>query len=752
MPSCRAILGAFVAASCCAPVLAAPGQPLAARGLLVDSVLEVIVVEADTGHPVPWANVLLKGGGGGLADKSGVCRLTRLSPGPLEFRVLHVAYQPSSSLRGLVVAGEVSRVTVRLEPLIRELDPVAVQEDRAPPLSESARGRVSIDAATSSALPNPSDDPFQLIRFVPGALGNDVGSDFHLRGGGVEETLVRIDGMEVRSLFHGRDFGGLTGIVPLGIVEQLDVHSAAFPAELGGRTSGAIDVALRDQGANGLHGAFAADVTAARALIEQHGRRGSLFVSAREGYLGSVLGAIQDDAVIQPAYRDLLLRGIRRIGPSTSIRGNYLRVEDHVRYEDGIATHDVDADYLDQYVWSGVRWIASRRIVADGTAFAATSSQGRRTGPESIDNLDARRVGGRLEMAVGLGSHIVEAGLEAEREWTDTMLRNMEVVAVRRDGTVESVDAAALPERAVADRSATWIQDEWAVHRRLSLNIGMRLSHDTFSDDLVFGPRLGGALFLPSGWLLRGAWGRHAQPPRREANGQADLLVLSERVQSADHALVGLERKFGGFRLGTEAWEKRFHPLDAVVTREVDGVVERHVISHGLARGIEVYARHDGRSTAWWLAYALGRSEWSDGRSTYSRDFDALHALALANTLNLGANWDVGVTYRFRTGTPYTAQMWHRDAGENWVLDEGGLNAERLPDYHRIDLRLRRRFRFDGWEASLWGEALNLTNHDNVLWYAWRLRDPGGAVRADAERVRRTGVPGIPSVGFEVRF
>jgi hypothetical protein len=557
--------------------------------------------------------------------------------------------------------------------------------------------------------------------------------------------------MEVRSLFHGRDFGGLTGIVPLGVVEQLDVYSAAFPAKIGGRTSGAIDVSLRDHGDAGFHGAFAADVTAARALVEQHGRKGSLFVSAREGYLGSVLDAVQDDAVIQPAYRDLLLRGIHRVGPSTSVRGNYLRVEDHVRYADGIDSHDVDADYLDQYLWSGARWIASRNVVADGTAFATTSSQARRTGPETIDNRDSRRAGGRLEATVGLGSHVVEAGVEGEREWTDTTLRNVEVVAVRRDGTVESVDPTALPERTVADRSAAWVQDEWESNR-LSLNVGLRISHDTSSDDWVPCPRVGGALLLPSRWLLRAGWGRHAQPRRREADGPAALLLFSERVQSAYHTVVGLERQFAGFRLGTEAWEKQFDPLDAVVTRTVDGVVERHVISHGLSRGIEAHLRHDGKSTDWWLAYSLGRSEWSDGRSTYTRDFDALHSLAFANTFRMGADWDVGVTYRFRTGTPYTAQKWHREADERWLLDEGGLNAARLPDYHRIDLRLRRWFRFDGWEAALWGEALNLTNHDNVLWYAWRLRDASGEPRADAERVQRTGVPGLPSVGIEARF
>jgi hypothetical protein len=64
---------------------------------------------------------------------------------------------------------------------------------------------------------------------------------------------------------------------------------------------------------------------------------------------------------------------------------------------------------------------------------------------------------------------------------------------------------------------------------------------------------------------------------------------------------------------------------------------------------------------------------------------------------------------------------------------------------------VRRHFQFDGWQLSVYAEALNLTNHPNVLWYAWRKYGDEGPL-SDPERVTRTGVPGIPSVGMEVRF
>jgi hypothetical protein len=51
---------------------------------------------------------------------------------------------------------------------------------------------------------------------------------------------------------------------------------------------------------------------------------------------------------------------------------------------------------------------------------------------------------------------------------------------------------------------------------------------------------------------------------------------------------------------------------------------------------------------------------------------------------------------------------------------------------------------------TVFAEGLNLTNHDNVLWYSWGFEDRGG-VRVP-EREPRTGIPGVPSLGIEARF
>jgi hypothetical protein len=713
--------------------------------------VELTIVDAATGEGVPWAQVTLPAGASRLADEHGRCRLEDLPPGPLRLRVSQVSYHPREELVVQVDASRTAREIVSLEPAVRQLAPVVVRGDPGRTPREGTRGRETVLTERVAALPNPTDDLFQIVRVLPGVAAEDVGGVFHLRGGGPEETLVRLDGMDVRSMFHGRDVGGLTGIVPLELVDRVDVYPGAFPAELGGRLSGALDVHLRDGGAPGVHGRLAADVTAARGAVERHGERSSWFLAAREGYLHRILDSLQDDVVVQPAYRDLLVRSVLRPDPSQAYAANYLRVEDHVVYEDGIDAHAVSAGYVDHYLWGTVRWDPSSRFRLGGVVDGAFSRQRRRVETDGRDDRDGWRAGGRLEARLAQGAHVWKAGVETEREWGDYAFRGRDVVRIDAQGRVQEVEALDVSGSLAARRSAAYLQDEWAPWKSLALAVGLRASHDTGTDEVFLSPRVAAAIDLPARWLLRGAWGSHVQPPRVGLTGESELLVSSERAQRALHSVVGVEKAIGRLQLGVDVWEKRFRPLDGVVSRTVDGVVERHVIMDGRSRGFEASVRREGRRSTGWFAYSLDRSDWSDGDRVYSRDFDALHTLALANTFRIGPDWDVGVSYRFRTGTPYTEQKWRRE-GDAWTLNEDQPNAARLPDYHRVDLRVTRRFRFDGWEMSVWGEALNLTNHDNVLWYAWRLRRPDGSVRDDPERVARTGVPGIPSLGIEARF
>lgn len=716
--------------------------------------LRLLVLDAETGEPVAWANVVsLDGSHGYLADGNGIVEV-KVPAGPARYRAVHVSYRPSPEIYVEIAAGGVRERTVFLAPSAYEVETIQIRADRVHSPGRSVEGIRSLSAENTAALPNPTDDAFRTVRMLPGVSSGDVGSRFHLRGGGVDQLLVRVDGMNLREFFHGREFGGITSVVPGGAIGRIDVYPAGFPANMGGRLSGAVDLDLRAGGDEGTHGSVAADATSARLLVEGNTPTGSYLVSARQSYLDRILDRIQDEAVVRPRYRDLLLHAVHRPDPARSISVNYLRTEDHALYSDRVDAHFVDADYGDDYLWSTFRFLPTGNVSVGGTLHRAWTHDRRDFGIGGHAEEGRERVGGRLQVQIQDNAHLWSLGGEAAREWGHWAF---EAAGAPGAGGVATpateADALGQPEMHAYARTlgAAWIQDDWRASDRLTFHLGLRYSRDGDTNRDFYAPRASAALQVPHLGSLRGYWGAYDQPPRKVPDATTDEQFVAEELQVAEHRGIGLEREWAGVRFGMDAYEKIFHRLDGVVTRVTSGVEERHFVTHGRSRGVEAFVRRIGRTSNWWFAYTLGRSEWSDGERTFSRDFDQLHALTFSNTIQLDADWDVGFTYAFHTGTPYTEQTWQR-AGENdWALTEGLPNGARLPDYHRLDVRLRRQFRFETWDLSVYAEALNVTNHPNVLWYGWRIYDDRGPL-PEAERVTRRGVPGVPSVGLEVRF
>jgi hypothetical protein len=473
-------------------------------------------------------------------------------------------------------------------------------------------------------------------------------------------------------------------------------------------------------------------------------------VSAREGYLDRVLRKLRDGFDAQSEYRDLFIRGLVQplSGARTSV--NYLRSEDHIFYEPGIDAHAVDSDYVDHYLWStttfdGGSWSA------DGTVHWVRSDQQRVVASTNRDDQMLDRYGVRLEATVfPLEGHAVSAGGQIERETGFFRYRGDDVIAVAEDGTVRTLSDLADEGRVDESRASFFVQDEWKPAPSLALNLGLRAARDSGTRRLRTSPRASGA-WKRGPFTLKAGWGVFEQPPSGAIDMEEDVQIRSQRRNRAIHRVVGAESRFGATRVGLDVWDKDFEALDGVITHSTAEGVSRYVIRNGNSRGVEFFVNRTAGDVNWWISYTLGRTEWSGEDVALSRDFDRLHALTLSNTFVLSKDWDVGLSYSFHSGTPYTEESWSRDElTRQWVLEEDLPNSSRLPNYQRVDVRVRRHFQFEGWQMAVYAEGLNLTNHENVLWYAWRLKSENGS--REPERLTRTGLPGIPSVGVEFRF
>ena len=118
--------------------------------------------------------------------------------------------------------------------------------------------------------------------------------------------------------------------------------------------------------------------------------------------------------------------------------------------------------------------------------------------------------------------------------------------------------------------------------------------------------------------------------------------------------------------------------------------------------------------------------------------------------------------FQFHSGWPFTPQIIKFDTltvfqGEGlesalrWRDEFGALNSERLPAYHRLDLRVTRRFAVRRGTLDVYLDLFNAYNQQNLRSYDYMAMVIEGEVkwvRVPDEEL----LPILPSIGFRWEF
>jgi len=381
-------------------------------------------------------------------------------------------------------------------------------------------------------------------------------------------------------------------------------------------------------------------------------------------------------------------------------------------------------------------------------------------------------------------------------------------------------------------RFFAYIQNKWTPFSKLTVQPGLRFDRYEFIDRSYFSPRLSLTYDLNPATKLTTAWGIYRQSPGFEklldAGQIFDLLKFGDlqglAAERAMHIVVGLHRDLGDpWQLSIEAYHKKFDDLidqaSGFVTRPVavyvagaPGVAESYLVQdrlvfakitgtannvQGTAHGLDVRIekRIQGAGNRWfgWLSYSFGKStrkQTLDGTETsLPYDFDRRHTLNFVLNYRLGRKFNMGVTWRYGSGFPYTqairveplvAAIAPDPANPDSIVDAvltdpengfvrfiptfGGpenINSSRFPDYHRLDARITYSTQlFDSsWQFYL--DFINVYNRKNVLFYRNIIRIEGAdehiplALRFPKPALFREPVYMylfIPSFGLSVAF
>ncbi len=212
------------------------------------------VVDADTGDSFPGVSVYLeeKTYIGTTTGEDGKYFLLSVPPGKYTLVMSFVGFATLKQENVEVFSGRTTTIDGALREEILLGEEIVVSAERPIVIRDRTSTVSFIDQEAIEKLP--VREVGDLVKFQPGVVTSSSGG-FHFRGGRERETAYIIDGIPVQDVFN--QSGGNTVDVEVQSVQELQVFTGTFDAELGGAQSGVVSITTRDPGQK-LAGSFRA--------------------------------------------------------------------------------------------------------------------------------------------------------------------------------------------------------------------------------------------------------------------------------------------------------------------------------------------------------------------------------------------------------------------------------------------------------------------------------------------------------------
>jgi hypothetical protein len=664
-------------------------------------------------------------------------------------------------------------------------DPAASVEEEivVTPDRDTLRGSsvvlFDLESGDSQASPQLGNDPLNAVAALPGGSSAQGSAPVNVRGGGDDDLLVRLDGLELVRPYHLGDFDNAVSFVAPTAVERADLFTGTYPAQYGDRMGGVVDLTTRTP-TQRRHFSLGLDVLGADgAASGRLGDRASWLVTARSGSYQWPLEMSGRDE--HPRYWDTFGKFELDFGPSQTLLADVLVARDNFELsnEHRGADGSYGSGWSSSYAWIRHTAVLGRDLYTEtviGTGDVEHTRAGRSTasanpfGARDRRSLqsDSARQDWHWE-ASPLGA--LEWGFEYGRSnttldfWSDR--RDPEPLSDLPGGS--SIGDGGVLERFRSTNLAAYVSARLQPARRLSLEIGLRHDTLTFSDENHVSPRLSAAWEVGAKTVVRAAWGQLFQSQRpyelqlEEGRG-AIGGIGSER---AEHQDLSFERELGhgmmielaAYRRRVEAPRVRFENLfdPALVFPELGEDRVRIAPERGSAEGVELTLRQPRRRRlGWWATYSESSVLDEVDGQWVPRSTDQPHSFRAGLDLRAGRAWSLGLLWQYHSGWPTTAVAARRidgaDGTAQWLPVLGPRNGERLPDYHRLDLRVGRSWSLALGRLEAHVDLLDVYDRENLRGFENIRLVPDGTGGFEVTRQPVTWTGFVPSIGVRWTF
>ncbi|MEY4563690.1 MAG: hypothetical protein RLZZ618_2967 [Pseudomonadota bacterium] len=605
-------------------------------------------------------------------------------------------------------------------------------------------------------VPGTMGDPMKALQSLPGvALANDSSSAPVIRGSRPSDNSYVIDFLPVGYLFH---VGGLVSTVHSDLVSNFELYSSAFGPESDDVTGSVLDVTLRRPRNDRLGGVLNVSLLGADFLVEGPvAKNQSFYFAAKRSYLDLLLNTVEDDdsgiVLTVPRYRDYQGKYLWTLNENHQLTLHATGATDHLAFklpanstvalQDPVLAGDgaSDTSYDTQaVVWDG-QWgqALSNKLAIGHTSDYQVASLG------SAVRVKARSRTFFLREQLRWRPHAdhemwVGGSIQSLHANYDLLFRDARCNEFKPDCDLTSAPEKHAVGSIEARMNSVFVKDRWQVSPAWAITAGLRQSHDGYLGRDYTEPRLGAEWKWSSDTLFTAGWGRHNQfpggPQVLKDVGNPGLWHVR-----ATHSVLGVSQKLAaGWSVKAEAYHKKLSDfvVDDPSLVYING-------GSGDVRGLELFLKKEPIS-AWsgWLSVSLSRARRHNDVTgqDFPFEFDQPVIVSAVGNYRLNRSWQFGAKWSYHTGSPDTPVVGTYTEPDGRVRPRyGEINSDRLPSYHRLDLRAER---VVSPTLSYYGEVINAYNRTNVSGYTY-------AVDYNSRKAQ-TQLPMLLSVGVRAGF
>ncbi len=752
----------FLSILCFTFISVVSGQTATLRGNVYDE---------NTGEAIAFGQVYLVGTEKrAITDLDGFFVFTDIPVGSYEIEAFFISYDTVRSSITLE-AGQVKYLKLLLKEGSIQLNTINVSASKEQRRNEVNVSRITITPKQIKSLPSTGGeaDIAQYLMVLPGIISTgDQGGQIYIRGGSPVQNKILLDGMTIYNPFHSI---GFFSVFETEAIKSAEVLSGAFGAEYGGRISAVVDLKTREGDKKRFGGLVSASPFQVKALLEgpirpfnpQTGASSSYLITGKHSYLDKTSPKLYDYATpdslgLPYSYTDIY-------GKMSFLSGEGSKIDLFgFSFSDGVNLDNVaNIDWKSGGGGVNFKLIPrSSNLIFSGTlayskydiALTAPNQQPR---TNSIGGFNAL-----FDFASFGKSSTLNYGFELNGISTKLAFRNFVGVTFEQsENTTELAGYISLRQKTQA----------------IIIEPGLRAQFYASLGDFSLEPRLALKSNFSDKFRMKFAVGKYSQNLISTVNEQdivnyfvgflsgpeetiyepGTTVKTKDKLQKAWHFLAGVEVDLkAGWEVNIEGYYKDFSQLIGVNRMKLSQEDPDFSTETGDAYGIDFTLTRQTQKVAFWATYSLGFVNRDDGFEKYPTHFDRRHNVNILVNYSIGRTWELGVRWNYGSGFPFTltqgfyGQYDLLDGIDTDVLTDNpdlGIiysdqrNSGKLPDYHRLDLSLKKTIEFkEHLRMELLLSVTNAYNRDNIFYFD----------RVTYSRVDQ--LPIIPSLTAKIEF